>query len=143
MNKGIIAMLLCAMALVSGCGIFGNGKIDVVTPYEAGRIFVFMDVVTEPIQPDELKIVTGQVYALAKLNVTSDFTDELVKQQIAELYPDATEEFRAVLFNLYDALTIKLTAQLDAHAELPKIEVLSEFNRGINDALALYKPENP
>lgn len=147
--SALFLIVVClAAACLHGCGTFGNGKLDnplVATPYQAGRTFVFLDVVTEPIQPEEVKAVTAQVYALAKLNVTGAETlaDDFIEAEIAGLYPDATPEFRQVLFNLYDKLTIRLLSQIDGNVELPRVEVLSEFNRGINDALALYKPENP
>lgn len=144
-SKALLATaLLTGAALMSGCTL-GNGKIDnplTATPYQSGRTFVFVDVVTSPVQPTEVKVVVNQVYALAQANILNDnLADEFVQAQIAQLYPDATPEFRQVLFNLYAALTARVLDQVDVNPGLPQSEILSEFNRGIRDALALYKPE--
>lgn len=134
--------VICLLMLACSCSTLGNGKIDnplAITPYEAGRIFVFMDVVTQPIQPDEVKLAVSQVYALAEISVSSDVADFVVKEEINRLYPAATPEFKAVLFNLYDKLTIRLLSQVGANPDLPQVEVFTQFQKGINDAVALYK----
>ena len=138
MRYWILAIAL--MALV-GCSTWGNGKIDSPfgDPYQAGRTFVFIDVVTEPIQPDEMKVAVNAVYQLAKINIGADMADIIIKSEIEAAYPDATPEFRAVMFNMYGALKARLLDQIDLNPELPVPEILSEFNRGINDAVALYK----
>jgi hypothetical protein len=133
------------IALSVGCSTWGNGKVDVPfmeDPYQAGRTFVFIDVVTEPVQPDEVKVVVNQIYALAEGNFLNDnFADDFVRGQIEQLYPDATPEFRQVVFNLYDSLMLRVLYQIDANPDLSDTKVLTEFSRGINDALALYKPK--
>jgi hypothetical protein len=145
MKKVMTALLLAALVTLTGCGTFGNGKLDnplVATPYQAGRTFVFVDVVTSPVQPQEVQVVVNQVYAIAQNRyLDGSLTDDLIKAQIAQLYPDATPEFRQVMFNLYSALTARILNQAELNPDLPDIEVLSEFNRGIRDALELYKPE--
>ncbi len=145
MKKLLFALIAIALiGTLSGCGTFGNGQVDNplgITPYKAGRIFVFTDVVTKPIQPDEVKEAVDVVYAVAVNNVlNTDMADETVRSIIAQRYPDATPEFREVLFNLYKTMTIRMLAQINANPKIPNIEVIDEFNRGIRDALALYNP---
>ena len=142
MKKYIMALF--AITLLTGCSTWFNGKIDnplIGTPYQAGRTFVFLDVVTKPIQPEEMQRAIDIVYTVAVNNLINfDLTDETVKQIIAQRYPDATPEFRAVLFNLYKNMTIRLLSQVNANPNLPSSEIIEEFNRGIKDALALYNP---
>lgn len=146
MARRFMAVVLLAflMGLFAGCGTIGNGQLDNplgITPYKAGRIFVFTDVVTKPIQPEEVKEAVDVVYTVAVNNViNTDMADETVQTIIAQRYPDATPEFRAVLFNLYKTMTIRMLAQINANPKIPDIEVIDDFNRGIRDALALYNP---
>lgn len=143
MNKLMTLIVMVALALASGCGTLGNGRLDnplLATPYQAGRTFVFVDVVTEPVQPAEVQAVVNQVYSLAQRNLGVDMLDNIVLAQIQAAYPDATPEFHQVVLNLYQALTARITEQLRINTDLPERQVLDDFNRGIRDALKLYKP---
>lgn len=145
--RGIICFVLIvsSWSILSGCSTLGNGKIDVPivgTPYQAGRTFVFVDTVTEPFQPAEVALVIDQVYALAQVNLDADsLLDEVVRNQIDQTYADAPPETRALIYNVYGALRARLDYQVSLNPDLPKLEVLSEFNRGIRDALAVYQPK--
>lgn len=139
----LVVFLAFAFGLLSGCGTLGNGKIDApVSAYRAGRIFVFMDVTTKPLQREEVREAVQVVYDIALNNlVNADLTDQVVQDVIARHYPDATPEYRAVLFNLYKNMTISLLDQVHLNPELPELDVAAEFFRGVKDALALYAPE--
>ena len=140
-------MLACGvcMLLQPGCSTFGNGQIDVPlvgTPYQAGRTFVFVDTVSQPFQPAEVDGVIDQVYALAKTNLDAeDLLDEVVQAQIDAAYADATEETRALIYNVYAAVMDRITYQISLNTDLPELDVLSEFFRGVNDALAIYQSD--
>lgn len=140
-RNGIIYGALVGLVLsLFGCGTLGNGKIDSpVTPYQAGRLFVFADVVTQPIQPDEVRPVVEAVYALAAANLGEGMLDGIVVDEIDRAYPDASPEFRAVLFNVYDALKARLDFHLAANPEIPSPQVMEEFFRGVRDAEAVYR----
>lgn len=140
-RNGIIYGALVGLVLsLFGCGTLGNGKLDLpVSTYEAGRLFVFADVITQPILPDEVRPVIDSVYALANANLGPDMLDGLVVDEIARAYPDATPEFRAVLFATYDALKARLDFQIAAHPEIPSPELMAEFFRGVRDAEKVYR----
>lgn len=139
---GAIASAMVALFFllsITGCALF-TGK-SIVSPYEAGRIFVFADTTVKSIEPAEVKTAVGVVYGIAKADLDAEnITDELVQAQIEAQFPDATPEYRAVLFALYRNLTLKITDQIGVHSDLPKLTVIDEFNRGIRDALELYQP---
>ena len=139
-RNGIIYGALAGLVLsLFGCGTIGNGKIDSpVTPYQAGRLFVFADVVTQPIQPAEVGPTIDAVYSLANANLGAGMLDGIMVDEIARAYPDATPEFRAVLFNVYDALKARLDFHLAANPDIPSPKVLEEFFRGVRDAEAVY-----
>lgn len=142
---GIATTLVAIMAIAAGCSTWGNGKLDnplTSTPYQSGRTFVVVDLLTEDIQPKEMATVIDQVYALAKVDFTAEIlSDELVKNQIDEMYPDSSVEFRQLIFNAYGILKIRLASEVEARVDIPDIEVVSEFFRGVNDALELYRPQ--
>ena len=130
---------------VAGCGTLGNGKVDLPitdSPYQAGRTFVVIDLVTEPIQPDEVSHAFDQVYALVNMDFDMESaSDEFVQQQIKALYPEATDAFRQSIFNVYGIVKIRLISEIESNIDLPELSVVSEFMRGVEDALALYRPE--
>lgn len=145
MKRAIIMTLLAAACItMTGCWTFGNGKVDnplTANPYQTGRTFVFVDVVTEPYQPTELALVISQVYAVTRINIdATEFVDLAVRAQINDLYADATPETREMIFNAYKALYARLTSEFEAYPELGRESVFREFSRGVNDALKLYKP---
>jgi hypothetical protein len=144
----LVALLAIAFAAVSllqtGCSTLGNGSVDIPvvgTPYQAGRTFVFVDTVTASYQPDEVAAVIDEVYVIASMNLTADsLLDEFVEKQIESTFADSTPQARALIFNVYSALKARLDYQIDLNPELPPLDVLTEFNRGITDALAIYQP---
>lgn len=144
--KSAIAMLAMTL-IVAGCSTWGNGKVDLPlanTPYQAGRTFVFVDTITEPFQHEELAEVIDQVYALAMINldeVGESTLDEIVRAQIEEVYSESTPATQNMIFEVYKAVFARITYQVEINPDLPDIEVLKEFNRGIVDALAIYQPK--
>lgn len=115
-----------------------------VSPYKAGRLFVVADLITEPVQPKEVAEVVDQVYALAKVDFGAQelMADELIKAQIEELYPDTTPEFRQMIFNVYSVIKIRLADQIQTNVDIPDVQVISEFMRGVSDATKLYREKD-
>ena len=143
----LVLVLAVCFGMLSGCSTLGNGKIDnpiAANPYQAGRTFVFVDTISDPFQPAEVAAVIDQVHAIANMNIDAqNLADEFVRAQINELYADSTPEARASIFAIYKAFSARLLYQIELNPNMPEITVLSEFNRGVRDALAIYQPKNP
>lgn len=139
-RAGLLICIALIGFMLSGCAMFGQKGPITGDPYQAGRLFVFVDTVTEPFQPEEVSAVIDQVYAIANMNLeTLDLGDAFVKAQIDQIYADSTPETRETLFNVYKAMVARLEYQIELNPDLPSIAVLDEFNRGIRDALAIYQ----
>jgi hypothetical protein len=143
MKKMLLAVLLLGMVLIQGCSTWGNGKIDLpVDAYQAGRTFVFVDTITQPYQPSEMKAAIHQIYAIASVNIEADvLLDEVVKQEIAKMYPDTSKEGKEMIFNVYKAMFHRIVFQIEKNPNIPKAKVLEEFFKGVRDALEVYQPK--
>ena len=140
-----ITLISICVGLIQGCASWGNGKVDVPfaeTPYQAGRTFVFVDTITEPFQPAEVAAAIDQIYAIAEINLdAATLLDEVVQAEINRLYADSTPATRAMIFNIYKAMYDRINFQINTNPDLPKPIVLTEFFRGVKDALAIYQPK--
>ena len=139
------AVLAVLVVLHGGCATWGNGKVDVPfaeSPYQAGRTFVFIDTISEPFQHAEVAAAIDQVYALATVNLDAeDMVDELVRAEIDNMYRSSTPEAREMIFTVYKAVFHRIEYQIKINPDIPRIEVLHDFFRGIEHALMIYQPK--
>lgn len=143
--KKIMQLMVVMLLVVSvgGCATMKSWFGFDDSPYQAGRTLVFTDTVTEAYQPPEVAAAIDQIYAIASMNLeATSLVDEVVNAEIDKLMEDSTAEARAMVFTVYKGLFDKLHRQIEINPDLPDIEVLNEFFRGINDALAIYQPKD-
>jgi hypothetical protein len=127
---------------LAGCANLGNGKIDSpISTYEAGWVFVTFDIATKPFQPEEVAEVTGAIYALAKIDYANPtgMLDVFVREEIERLYPDSTPAFHDAMFGLYTMGKLRIQFEIKKNPDIPRLEILDEFKRGVNDALLMYE----
>lgn len=141
---GIITTLVAIMAIVAGCSTWGNGKLDnplTSTPYQSGRTFVVVDIVTEPFQPKEMRMAIDQIYVIAQANSSAeDWSDAVVKESIDKIYKDTPVETREMIFNVYKAMFNRIRFQIEADPDRIYISTVHEFFDGVKDALEVYRP---
>ena len=123
-----------------GCSTLFNGKIDT---YDAGVNLVLIDKAFSPFVPEQYQTALDSAIELLTIdyNQPEDMLDDYVKKEIARIYADDTQEFRDAMFGLYQAAKIKVRLQIKYYPDLPKVEIIDEFKRGVNDALKMYEPE--
>ena len=134
--KKIIALL--ALSLLAGCALFHSPDRP---GYQAGRTTEFFYIASKPALPEKITLAVEGGYDMIRLYGIASAeagADEEVRALIEDKYPDATPEFRAMVFNFYSMAKNRLQSEVASNVNIPQSEVVENFLQGIADAKTDY-----
>lgn len=111
--------------------------------YEAGRIAAVTYMVTEGVQPTEIRLacVTGYKVldtVFTSTNLVSTTMDAAATQAIDKQMPGATPQVKQLAFNVYKMGKSRVEVALADNVKLKAPEYIGNFKQGVDSALKDY-----